>query len=305
MIRIPLDEKMLEIACKAHGDAVTAYVRSENESYQRQLFASIERLMQTGKDFDTCVDTDDWSWVRDFILADVERLRHFVAKPELLQFEEFKKLYINRFSAGAYKYVDAHTEYNAYTFIKNIGITVCPYCDEEYLDVVADRGRGMKRTLEIDHFFPKSKFPALAMCFFNLVPSGQNCNGLKLEAPLGMNPYEQDIEACTRLYPDLPVGINMECMTADDCVIKFHPKKGMALNVDQLFLEERYERHKGKAYDYMTAAQQYNAEKIEEMIRMGFFKDRDDAEHRLFDIPLPGDRTQYPLTKLRKDIVGK
>lgn len=305
MIKIPLNDKLLEIACKAHGDAVIAYVRSKNETYQRTLFAAIELLIQSGKDYDTCVAADDWSWVQDFILADVGRLRDFAVKPELLQFDEFKKLYIHRFSAGPYKYVDARTKYNAYTFIKNLGITICPYCDAEYLDVVADGDQGLKRTLEIDHFFPKSKFPALAMCFFNLVPSGQNCNGLKLEAPLGMNPYERDIEACTRLYPDLPEGINMECMTADNCVIKFHPRKGMALNVDQLFLEERYERHKGKAYDYMTAAQQYNEEKIQEMIRMGFFKDMADANHRLFDIPLPGDTTQYPLTKLRKDIVGK
>ena len=59
-------------------------------------------------------------------------------------------------------------------------------------------------------FFAKSTYPALAMCFYNLVPSGQNCNGLKLDRGCGMNPYEKDIEEMTWLFPDIPIGISME-----------------------------------------------------------------------------------------------
>ena len=41
--------------------------------------------------------------------------------------------------------------------LKNLGVTICPYCDEEYLDVVENGNGGKLRTLEIDHFFPKGK----------------------------------------------------------------------------------------------------------------------------------------------------
>jgi hypothetical protein len=31
---------------------------------------------------------------------------------------------------------------------------------------------------EIDHFYPKDKYPFLAVSFFNLIPSCLTCNGL-------------------------------------------------------------------------------------------------------------------------------
>lgn len=36
-------------------------------------------------------------------------------------------------------------------------------------------------TAQLDHFFPKSEYPILALCFYNLVPSCPSCNKLKLD----------------------------------------------------------------------------------------------------------------------------
>ena len=119
-----------------------------------------------------------------------------------LKFTVFKEIYNRYFSNGSNKYVDEESQYNAYKFLENLQITVCPYCEDEYLDAV-DINDKKRRTSEIDHFFAKSTYPALAMCFYNLVPSGQNCNGLKLDRGCGMNPYEKDIEEMTWLFPEV------------------------------------------------------------------------------------------------------
>lgn len=305
MIKIPIDPRRLPGARAVHGAAVAAYVKRQKPEYQKKLFYEVTKLMPPAYDFDTAKQKDDWSWLTDFILADISTLRRLAAAPAGLQFDEFRKLYSNYFSAGSRKYVDDGLKYNAYAFVKNIGITVCPYCDEEYLDVIEKHDGRKLRTLEIDHFFPKGQYPALAMCFYNLIPSGQNCNGLKLENHLGMSPYEEDIEDCTYLYPDLPVGVNMETVPVEACTIHFHSKAGMMQNVDVLHLEERYLRHKGKAHKYMLLKQQYDDAKVEEMVRMGMFTSKDAAYRILYEEPMMDDGEQQILGKLKRDITGR
>ncbi|MFX8327742.1 hypothetical protein ABTL71_18955, partial [Acinetobacter baumannii] len=50
----------------------------------------------------------------------------------------------------------------------------CPYCNRSYIYYISRR-KEIKP--QIDHFFPKSKYPFLAMSFYNLIPSCQTCNG--------------------------------------------------------------------------------------------------------------------------------
>lgn len=303
MIRMLFDQSRLEQAKTAHANAVVNYVKSKHDEYQKQLYDNIVKIVPQHSDFETLKQADNWNWLSDFILADVATLKSFVTKKDLLKFEEFKKIYSSKFCNGATVYVDNQAKYNAYSLCENLKITVCPYCDEEYLDILKSDNKKKLRTLEIDHFYPKSEYPALAMCFYNLVPSGQNCNGIKKNELLGMNPYESNIEECTHLYPDFPIGMNMAKIAVEDCAIKFHPKQGMIQNVDMLRLEERYERHKGIAHKYITNLQYYSDEKIEELVKMDIFPSKEAAYRDLFDIPLPEDKDSKILTKLRRDIV--
>ncbi|MCD8122958.1 MAG: hypothetical protein LUE65_12140 [Clostridiales bacterium] len=305
MIHIPLDEDKLEPAKTAHAKAIINYVKSKGATYQQKLYNNIRKLTPNAQNLEDLKQKEDWSWLSDFILADVLTLKSWASDKTLLQFDEFKTIYSTKFCNGATVYVDSRTNYNAYAFCRNLDITVCPYCDEEFLDILESNGKKTVRTMEIDHFYPKSEYPALAMCFFNLVPSGQNCNGIKLKELLGMNPYESNIETCTHLYPDFPIGMNMDKVKVSDCTIKFHPIQGMVQNVTKLRLEERYERHKGIAHKYITNMQFYSNEKIDELVSMGIFSSKEMAYRDLFDISLPDDTDQKLLTKLRRDIVGQ
>ena len=81
-------------------------------------------------------------------------------------------------------------KYGAYVFVKELGLNSCPYCNRNYTFVV-DSENGKLRP-EIDHFYPKSIYPFLAMSFFNLIPSCSICNHTKSDMIKENleNPYE-------------------------------------------------------------------------------------------------------------------
>lgn len=70
---------------------------------------------------------------------------------------------------------DDSTTFNKYDFINKIDINTCPYCNRNYIYSVNKR-KNVKP--EIDHFYPKTIYPILAVSYFNLIPSCEPCNGL-------------------------------------------------------------------------------------------------------------------------------
>lgn len=300
MLHIPYDETTLPAAEKQHLDALISYIKNKGDAYCRQLFENITGVIPYDKSYENAQNQNEWDWLECFVLADVAILRDLASNAEKLQFEQFKYIYENRFSKSPTIYVDEKKTYNSYTFVKNLGIKVCPYCDKEYLDIVEQGGRE-RRTLELDHFFSKSVYPALAMCFYNLVPSGQGCNGLKSSKSIDKSPYEMDIESHTRLCPDLPIGVNMENVSTDECEIKFHPYKDMERNIAVFALESRYQDQKELAHNLLRKKQFYTDEKLAEMVRIGIADSVESAKRDIFG-ELPNPRNQI-LSKLRRDIL--
>lgn len=65
--------------------------------------------------------------------------------------------------------------WNAYSLCKKSKLRICPYCHHNYaITVYRDKKNILRPTL--DHFYPKSKYPHLALSLANLVPSCYSCN---------------------------------------------------------------------------------------------------------------------------------
>ncbi|MCD0471821.1 HNH endonuclease [Flavobacterium sp. JAS] len=64
--------------------------------------------------------------------------------------------------------------FDKWEFINNININTCPYCNRNYIFAIK---KNKDAKPEIDHFFPKSKYPILGLTYFNLIPSCKSCNG--------------------------------------------------------------------------------------------------------------------------------
>lgn len=281
MIGIVVSPELVEI----HTGAVMKRVKKSYD--EKQILACVKQL---GKDS-----------IEDFVKADVEEMRRWTKEqPADLQFDSFRLMYTRFFSNGAENNVA--DGYNAYMFLKKLDVTVCPYCDDEYLGVVDIDGK-QRRTCEIDHFFPKSRYPALAMCIYNLVPGGQSCNGLKMEWEIGANPHETMIESWTHLFPDLPVGQLLELMEPSECRVGFHATNGMEGNVDKLALEQRYERHAPEVHRLLMNLQRYSKEKIEELVKMGFGTS-DEIISSNFGPQNPDEKKKALRQKMLRDLTG-
>ena len=68
---------------------------------------------------------------------------------------------------------------------RNLHIDVCPYCNRNYIN--------QKKGTTLDHFFPKSLYPLVAISFYNLIPSCYSCNTFKSNTDIEIpNPYQID-----------------------------------------------------------------------------------------------------------------
>lgn len=80
-------------------------------------------------------------------------------------------------------------------FINRIQVDTCPYCNRSY---IYSLDKQYKIKPQIDHFYPKSKYPFLGMSFYNLIPACQTCNSPEVKGetdPVAAgltNPYEID-----------------------------------------------------------------------------------------------------------------
>lgn len=88
-------------------------------------------------------------------------------------------------------------KWNAYHFIFELGLKVCPYCNRQFITPIY-WSEGKVRA-DLDHFFSKARYPYLSISIYNLVPCCKFCNSsLKGTKEFNydeyVNPYEKSID---------------------------------------------------------------------------------------------------------------
>ncbi|MBV6427787.1 MAG: hypothetical protein KIPDCIKN_02309 [Haliscomenobacter sp.] len=84
------------------------------------------------------------------------------------------------------------TKYDAFDLAENLNANTCSYCNRQYTVTVLDKKseEGHIARPQFDHFFPQSKYPLLALSFYNLIPSCSICNGtLKRDQEFNLDDY--------------------------------------------------------------------------------------------------------------------
>ncbi|WP_430613180.1 HNH endonuclease [Flavobacterium sp. JP2137] len=134
--------------------------------------------------------------------------------------------------------------FSKHDFIKTIDIDTCPYCNRSYIYYLS-KNKEIKP--EIDHFFPKSKYPFLAMSFYNLIPSCQTCNGFggkEEKDPLKedlINPYL--LKSSDFSFTFEPISSRIISTLLDKNSIKVKIIKNIPGHLDVFKLKELYELH--------------------------------------------------------------
>lgn len=196
-------------------------------------------------------------------------------------------------------------------YISKLGIRTCVYCNAQYaISIKRDKG-DYTSSFQIDHYLPKSKYPYLAISFFNLQPSCGHCNQLKSKNKSLFNLY-------TKRTSDVqPFRFNVNrlsllqfLLTADPDNLKINitsTNSSLMENHEKRFhVKVKYEKHKEEAGDIVLLSRFYNRAYLNQLHSqfssiMPHF--RNQILNMLLGFPvMEEDVHKRPLTLMRQDI---
>ena len=204
--------------------------------------------------------------------------------------------------------------FNKFDFIESLNINTCPYCNRNYIYTTSEN----KLKHEIDHFFPKTYYPYLAISYYNLIPSCKFCNQINVKGSFdtyktGINgsyvksPYDIELSDFKFTYFIQSVDITQKtilgyanCLSLDNKIsIKF--KKKIDANLKCFKLEELYKKHQDVVIELICKKIHYPKSYINDLSRFGFSKE-EISRFLLCNYTNENDLNKRPLSKLIKDI---
>jgi hypothetical protein len=213
-------------------------------------------------------------------------------------FNEFKTYMENQYKAMRDEY--------GYWLFEKLDIKVCPYCNRHYTFTINKNNK--KISPQLDHFYPKSIYPYLALSFYNLIPSCSVCNHVKLEKKIDIHPYTNSFHENNCHFQI--VGKQNGASNTLDWLLKNEIKvhfTGDNKNIEVFALKELYNEHIDYVEEILNKVQAYNKGYYNSLIkgyklgaqpveidRLIFGTYLEDAEHE-----------KRPLSKLTKDILDQ
>lgn len=205
------------------------------------------------------------------------------------------------------------TPYRAYELVKSLGVTVCPYCNRNTIYNITNK---TKRTSELDHFYPQSKYPFFSISFYNLIPSCKVCNKIKLDNDDKeyVNPYDERFNFNKNMKFGLHIENSSFYYSENGFNFRYDYHKKISDNEKQRIennlcdfeLKDLYDNHKDIVLELIQKAEIYNESYIDELFNRyegTLFKNREDLL-RLITCGYITDEeiNKRPLSKLIKDI---
>ena len=254
---------------------------------------------------------------------------------EIFDYTSFRsnKIEINvRINEKDIKYV-----WNRHQLITMMGVSVCPYCNRQFISIYKDdKARDIKTTADLDHFYSQDEYPFLALSLYNFVPSCQICNlrfknAQNFYSNKHIYPYEEEFgkeaKFKTSFYTneDEERKENMEKLSQEDrydlsyllgnsdnfkIVIKPEnpeSEKGRKIqnSIDTFYIEDLYNCHKDYVRELIKKAVIYNESRINELYTQypELFRSREEVLQLVVSNYINDDDLgKRPLAKLTKDI---
>ena len=196
---------------------------------------------------------------------------------------------------------------------KVLDIQTCPYCNRQYT-ITINKGKNKSVRPQFDHFLPKSKYPYLALSFYNLIPCCSICNQIKsnnIDKPL-LHPYYEGFEDKFKFevnYLDYILENKriekIECKKQGDETEKSFGER-CNNNIDIFALNELYSLHSDYAEEIIDKAYAYNQDYFiglaEEFSKLG--KSPSEIKRIIFGNYIDrAENEKRPMSKLTSDIL--
>ena len=248
---------------------------------------------------------------------EMEELIKFWANCEDVSFDYYKDVYKIFSSGKQLKSKDMKgkiIDYNALKLVNDLKMVVCPYCNRNFIyNTKGEEEEKGRRTSQIDHFYPKAKFPFLALSFYNLVPSCGWCNFVKGNKwnthsnNFVIHPYDDRFN----FDADFLIKIidSKFYYQADSLKIEFQKNlpPRVANHINAFHLEDLYKKHNDYALELIQKKYAYSESYIDSLFQQyegTLFKNREDILRFVTNNFTEEDNlSKRPLSKLTRDIV--
>lgn len=293
MIRIPHDETQLKImAVKYYNEISKRLPLRENiqkhtwptelQSIIKYIDLNLEKII-TGT-------PNDFEEINDYLIPlIVQAKREYALNNNILlpATKELNKWFNNQiglifnYSNGAISFtniLDENGEKFAYLHSESLGLNTCVYCNSNFTFTI--KTKDLHCRPEFDHFYLKSKYPYLALSFFNLIPSCSLCNSGALKGTKLFN-FKKHIHPFFESFNEV-----YEFRTKVSSVDFIKDKKKFTITLSEkkdltntqkktlkkakknkkiFALETRYNQHKDIVGDIITKAYIYNNSAVEDI----------------------------------------
>lgn len=175
----------------------------------------------------------------DNIISDFES--HFsVIDTNSIEWKEFSNYMLNQYKSVRNEYLPQ--------ILSDLNLNVCPYCNRHYIYTVDN---GKRVSAQFDHFYCKTKYPYLALSFYNLIPCCPTCNKAKGELQIKINPYVEGFDDNCIIKIDSPLNCILQKGEWNVCIDG--DEKTMT-NVEAFVLDQLYKKHNDYALEIVFKA---------------------------------------------------
>jgi len=197
---------------------------------------------------------------------------------------------------------------DAYWLAKELNVNTCPYCNRQYTFTI-DKQKKIRP--QFDHFLSKSKYPHLALSFYNLIPCCPTCNHIKSDnANIILYPYTEGFHDKCRFHVNHmgfilnndKIAIQLDAMPHCDELFIEKCKN----SIETFALKELYEQHSDYIEEMVIKAYSYNDDYYEGIVenfsKIG--KTKSEIHRLIFGNYIDrASNEKRPLSKLTSDLL--
>ena len=208
--------------------------------------------------------------------------------------------------------------------ISLLDVNTCPYCGQMFTCTVNKQGNSFIRINQVDHYYPKSVYPYLALSIWNLIPACGPCNNRKTDGKdRFLYPYQEGMGDHYRFVTHLQNGVSYlmgmpgkekdfqialeetaDCKNDPSEKMKDFRKKADT-QIEKLGLGAVYSSHIGYVCDIFRQRFVFGDPYIDSLVSMfpDLFQSRTDVRAMLYMKSIKAeDIGKTPLDKLTRDI---
>jgi hypothetical protein len=254
--------------------------------------------------------------LEDIITSNPDKLqRHII---------EIKKIFKTKFTNSELKEINKlffysqYSKWHPYELAEKLQVNVCPYCNRQYTFTANKKNCKKGTRPEFDHFLPRSKYPYLALSFYNLIPSCHTCNHIKGDNDIQflhpyLNGFGDDVKFILEPKKEedkIPVSFLLGDKNAFNINFKFkkffRPKKEAQTNINELRLKDLYNGHKDYVQEIIQKAIAYDQSYVDDLFEKyegKLFSSKDEIIRMYWGNYINEDELdKRVLAKLTKDI---